>query len=223
MGYFGKVELQRKAVELRKQGKSLRSIQEILHVSRSSVSLWVRSVTLTTHQRNALYASKKAGGLKGSYIASQNKILRKRQLIERIQKSAVQELGNLSKRDRFIAGIALYFGEGNKMDKSVVITNANPAAIKFMTRWFEEFCNIPPSRLKLSLYLHDDQDERRAKQYWSKLLTVDSSQFNKSYLVKPRSGSLRKTKYTHGILRVTIGDVNLHRKIMGWISGVFKL
>src|SRR3989338_5397304 len=42
-----KLDEQQKAVALRKRGYSMREISERLHVSKSSVSLWVRSVPLS--------------------------------------------------------------------------------------------------------------------------------------------------------------------------------
>ena len=47
MGYRGKVEEQEKARALRAQNRTLADIAQILGVSKSSVSLWVRDVPFT--------------------------------------------------------------------------------------------------------------------------------------------------------------------------------
>lgn len=77
MGYFGKVELQLQAVKLRKKGLSIRDIEKTLHISRASASTWTKGVELTKKQIDTLYKGKISGGLKGSFIASQNKINKK--------------------------------------------------------------------------------------------------------------------------------------------------
>lgn len=223
MGYQGKLELQYKARELRAQGLSVGSIKRLLRVSKSSVSLWVRNIHLTKKQIDRLYLNQKTGGLKGSYIASLRKKASRVKLTKQIQDSAKKEIGSLSNRDKFITGIVLYFAEGNKADKSIVFTNSDPSAIYFMVSWLRVFCNVPISKFRINLYIHDNLDQKKAMFFWSKLTDISLNQFKKNYVVKNNAQRFRKTKHENGVCRVTVSSVNLHRKIMGWISGVFSL
>lgn len=222
MGYAGKLELKLKARSLREKGLSIKDIQKRLDVSRSSVSLWVRDIRLSKKQLEKLYLNKRTGALKGSIIAAMNKIKERERLIQKLTKEGAKEVGNLSKRDKFIAGIAMYFAEGDKGDKSVSFSNSDPWAIKFVVDWLRNTCRVPKTKFRASLYLHDNLNERKAKQFWSKLTKIPLTQFRKSYIVKNNPHRLRKVKHIHGVLRITVNDVNLHRRIMGWISGVFK-
>ena len=222
MSYAGKLKLKLRARKLREKGLSIKEIQRKLKVSRSSVSLWVRDVKLTKKQLEKLYLNRKTGNLKGSIIAAMNKIKIREDITKKLIKQGKKEVGNLSKRDRFITGIAMYFAEGSKTDGDVGFSNSDPRAIKFMADWFREFCKIHEEKFRCSLYIHDNLDERRAKRFWSKLTNIPLAQFGKSYIVKNNPHRLRKVKHIYGILKVTISDVNLHRKIMGWISGIFK-
>ncbi len=222
MGYGGKLKLKLKAIELREKGLSIKEIQRRLEVSRSSVSLWVRDIKLTKKQLERLYLNKKTGQLKGSYIAATNKIKARESITKRLIQEGEKEAGELSQRDRFISGIALYFAEGEKSSEHISFSNSDPRAIKFMVDWFREFCNIPEEKFRCSLYIHDNQDEKKAKRFWSKLIKISLSQFKKSYIVKNNPHRFRKTKTLYGVLRVGASDVNLHRKIMGWVSGIFK-
>ncbi|MGB2762430.1 MAG: hypothetical protein WBC21_02715 [Minisyncoccales bacterium] len=222
MSYAGKLELKLKARELRKKGLSVKEIQRRLKVSRSSVSLWVRDIRLTKKQLEKLYLNRKTGNLKGSIIAAMNKIRKRKEITEKLMKEGKKEIGNLSKRDRFITGIAMYFAEGSKTDGHVGFSNSDPRAIKFMADWFREFCKIPEEKFRCSLYIHDNLDEGKAKKFWSELIKLPLSQFRKSYIVKNNPHRLRKVKHIYGVLRVGTGDVNLHRKIIGWISGIFQ-
>ncbi|MCK4454260.1 hypothetical protein KAU51_02840 [Candidatus Parcubacteria bacterium] len=222
MSYAGKLELKLKARELRKKGLSVKEIQRKLKVSLSSVSLWVRDVELTKKQLEKLYLNKKTGQLKGSIIAAMNKIRKRKEITEKLIKEGKKEMGNLSKRDRFITGIAMYFAEGSKTDGDVEFSNSDPRAIKFMADWFREFCKIPEEKFRCSLYIHDNLDEGKAKKFWSKITKIPLTQFRKSYIVKNNPYRLRKVKHIYGVLRVGADDVNLHRKVMGWIEGIFK-
>jgi len=222
MSYAGKLELKLQARDLRKKGLSVKEIQKRLKVSKSSVSLWVRDIKLTKKQLKKLYLNSRTGALKGSIIAAMNKIRAREELTRKLLKEGMKEIGTLSKRDKFITGVAMYFAEGSKGDKNVSFSNTDPKAIKFMVGWLRNFCNVPEKKFRASLYLHDNLNERRAKQFWSKLTKIPLDQFRKSYIVRNNPNRLRKVRHIYGVLKITVSNANLHRKIMGWISGVFK-
>ena len=222
MSYSGKLELKLKARELRSDGLSIKDIEKRLKVSRSSVSLWVRDVELSKKQIKKLYANKKTGSLRGCYIASINKIKKRRELVEKSIENGKKEIGSLSRRDQFIAGVALYFAEGTKTSNNVSFSNSDPRSVKFMTNWFRRVCKVPEKKFRCNLYIHDDLNEKQTKKYWSSLIKIPLEQFRKSYIVKNNTNRLRKVKHIYGIFRITVSDANLNRKIMGWISGLFK-
>jgi len=222
MGYVGKLKLRLKSREFRKKGLSIKEIQKRLGVSRSSVSLWVRDIKLSKKQFEKLYLNKRTGALKGSVVAAINKVKKREELTQRLAKEGMKEVGKLSRRDKFVIGIAMYFAEGDKTDKYVGFSNSNHQSIKFMMDWLREFCKVPEAKFRGSLYLHDNLNEKKAKRFWSKLTKIPLSQFTKTYIVKNDPYRLRKTKHPYGVFRIRVSDVNLHRKIMGWISGIFK-
>lgn len=222
MGYAGKLDLKLKARELRKKGLSVKTIEKKLKVSRSSVSLWIRDIKLTEKQLRKLYLNKRTGALKGSIIAAMNKMRRREKITEKLNMEGKKEIGKISKRDMFLAGVAMYFAEGSKTDGSIEFCNSDPRSIKFMVDWMQKICKINKEKFRCSLYIHDNLNDVKAKKYWSTLVKIPLSQFRKSYIVKNNPNRLRKVKHEYGILRLTVSDINLHRKIMGWISGLFR-
>ncbi len=222
MSYAGKLDLKLKAQKLRKRGLSVKEIEKKLKVSRSSVSLWIREVKLTKKQLKKLYLNKKTGQLKGSIIAAMNKIKIREDITKRLIKEGEKEVGKISLRDKFITGISLYFAEGSKGDKNVSFSNSDPKAIKFMVKWLREFCKVPQEKFRGTLYLHDNLNEKQAKEFWLELTGIPLRQFTKTYIVRNNPKRLRKVKHPYGVFRITVSNANLHRKIMGWISGIFK-
>ncbi|MDD5098128.1 MAG: hypothetical protein PHD31_00155 [Candidatus Pacebacteria bacterium] len=218
----GKLDLKIKARELRKNGESIKEIKRKLRVSLSSVSVWVRDVELSKGQLKRLYLNKKTGNLKGSIIAAQNKIKQRKLITEKLKAEGSKEIGLLSKRDRFVVGISIYAGEGGKTDGDISFVNSDYKLINFMMNWFKDFCNVPMSKFRGSLYIHDDLNEVSAKKFWSKLTGIPLSQFTKSYIAKNNTKRLRNKKHENGIFRIKVCNTNLHRKIMGWVDGIFK-
>ena len=222
MGYAGKLELKNKAQLLRKNGYSYNEILKQVRVSKDTISRWCRDVVLTKSQKLRLYKKKYSGGLRGCIIGAKKKQKEREELTKKLLKEGIREIGDLSKRDKFIAGIALYFAEGSKGDEHVCFSNSDPRAIKFMIEWLRKVCGAPIKKFRGSLYLHDNLDEKKAKKFWSELTEIPLNQFTKTYIVKNNPHRLRKVKHIYGVLRITVNNVNLHRRIMGWISGVFK-
>jgi len=222
MGYAGKLKEKHKALALRKKGYSYGEILKQLDVSKDTISRWCRDVKLTKSQKLRLYKKKYSGSLRGCIIGAKKKQKEREELTRKLIKEGIKEIGSLSKRDRFITGVAMYYGEGSKTDGSVSFTNTDPEAIKFMVNWLREFCDFSEERLRGSLYIHDDLDKVKAEKYWSKLTRIPLKQFTKAYIAENNPSRLRKVKHPYGVFRVTINIANLHRKIMGWINGVFK-
>lgn len=209
---------------MRKQGKSYLEIMRILHLSKSTVSDWCRDVLLSQSQLLALYKSKKSGGLKGSIIAAKKKQQLRIQETERIYKEAMKSVGKLSKRERFVTGIAFYAAEGTKIDKGCSFSNSNPSIVKFMIDWFREFGKVPNRKFRGAIWLHEGLNEKKAKQFWSKLTGIPVTQFYKTYIAinKVNSRKIRKHVHSYGVFSFIVNDVILIRTIMGWIGGILQ-
>ena len=146
MGYFGKIEEKQKAQQLRKEGYSYNEILSEINVSKDTISRWCRSIELTQKQKERLVNNKIYGQKKGSIIAASNKRRIRHEKIKIINYQAKKEINFIKSRDKFIAGISLYAGEGSKTDGQIGFSNSNPTLIKFMMDWFLTFAKIFPLR-----------------------------------------------------------------------------
>ena len=100
-----------KARQLRKQGRSIKEIAKLLNISKGSASIWCRDIELTKRQTEALYQNmlkgNYAGRIKGARMQKERKEKKIRYYIEK----GLKEISKLNKRELFIAGLALYWGE----------------------------------------------------------------------------------------------------------------
>jgi hypothetical protein len=222
MGYYGRLELKLQARKMRSLGKSYGDIIHTLKLSKSTVSDWCHDVRLTKSQLNHLYRSKISGALKGSVIAARNKQEKRIKETKELFLQGKKEIGFLSKRDRFLAGIAFYASEGTKSDKGCSFANSDPTIIKFMVDWFREFGHVPQNKFHGAIWLHEGLKEDKARKFWSKLTRIPSDHFYKTYIAlnKPDSKKIRKNIHQNGVFSLYVSDVVLYRKIRGWIGGV---
>ena len=223
MGFTGKLFEKTKAQELRKKGYSYNEILKEISVSKDSLSRWCKEIELTEKQKYRLLKNKVLGQKKGSLIAADNKRRYRAINMLKIQEKAKKELGSVSKRDRFIAGLMLYAGEGQKRDGSVAFANSDPKLIKFMMSWFNEFCFAPLSKMRGAIWLHEGLNETQAKKYWSNLTGIPKNQFHKTYISKNKkdSNKIRKNIHNYGVFSIRLSNSKIHRKIMGWIWAMF--
>ena len=222
MGYYGKLELKQEAQKMRKHGASYNEIISKIHIPKSTVSDWCKDIKLTKVQIYRLYAAKKEGALKGSYIAAKRKKDKRISQTKEIYNNGLQEVGKLSKRERFVIGVALYAAEGTKIDKGCCLSNSDPNIVKFMIRWFQEFGSVPKDKFRGAIWLHEGLNEEKAKKFWSQLTDIPLSQFYKTYRAKDKkfSKKIRKNIHEYGVFSFYVNETNLLRKIMGWIGGI---
>lgn len=222
MGYFGKLEEKLKAQELRKQGLSYGEILLQVNVSKDTISRWCRDIVLTQNQKKRLLENKQYGQRIGSQVAAENKRQKRLLRTQEIFEKSKNQLGELTRRDRFLAGIAFYSGEGNKTDGKGGFANSDPKIIKFMMRWFKEFCKVPLSRFRGAIWIHEGLNADEAKKYWSKLTGIPESQFFKTYIAenKTKSKKIRKKIHQYGVFSINFSDSDKQRQIIGWISAL---
>lgn len=223
MGYAGKLKEKEIALKLRKQGLSYTQVQKQVHVSKDTLSRWCRNVILSSSQLEKLLERKLVGGEKGRIIGA--KVLQEKRVAEtkRLFDEGKHEVNKLSKRDRFLLGIALYAAEGTKTDRQIGFSNSDPKLIKFMMQWFRDFCNLNQEKVRARIWIHSNRSESDAKIFWTKITALPLSQFGKSYIAenKVNSKKIRKHIHLNGILGITTTNAKVHRKIMGWIAGAF--
>jgi len=208
----------RKARDLREKGWSMNDIKDKLHVSKSSVSLWVRDIELSDKQKQELSRR----GFKKEAIEKRRKVIleraekRRRGVVDR----AKSEIKSLSKKDLFLIGTMLYWGEGGKTGQVARVSNGDSNIIRVMMRFFREICEVPEHKFRGHLHIHPHLDYKKAEKYWSQLSGIPLSQLYKTYRKKNRSSKNKKDSLPFGTFDVYVCNLDLLLKIKGWIEGI---
>ena len=212
-----------KARTLRQQGWSIRSIAEHLHTARSTTSIWCRDVQLTQVQKNNLANNSHMGGSVGRMKGAQANRDKKTACIHFYKTVGKQVIGKETDRDLLIAGIALYWAEGNKRSK-FGITNSDPLMIQFAFRWLKEVMNVPEidfsPRISINA-IHRDRIDTVTK-FWSELLKLPVSQFGKPVLLKNLPKKIYENHDTYyGVLALQVRrGTELRYRVQGLIEAL---
>lgn len=220
--------LKRRAIKLRKKGLSYTEILRQVVVSKSTLSLWLRSVGLSKRQKQRLTDKKLISLTKGWKVWKEARIQRTKEIIRKA-KEEIRELGD-DKSHLLFVGAALYWAEGAKEKtyrpgQGIIFSNSDTKVIRIFIQWLKSCLYVTEDQIKFDIYVHESyqlrQEEIRA--YWSKNTGLTGGCFGRIYYKKHTIQTKRKNigqKY-FGQLRVRVTkSVHLNRKVAGWIEGI---
>ncbi|BDH09613.1 hypothetical protein [Streptomyces hygroscopicus] len=215
-----KDDLRERARELRKEGRTYDEIQVELGCSKSSISLWVRDLPKppprTPEEASAIARRGWEATLK-----------RRDEERQRTKAEAKREIGALSDRELFIAGVALYWAEGTK-DKpytrreGVTFVNSDPSVIQLHLAWLH-LLDVKPERVGYRVMIHRTADVAGAERYWADLVGIDVAALQKTTLKKHNPKTVRKNAGDayHGCLVIRVlQSADLYRRVEGWWYGI---
>jgi len=215
-----------RAVQLRKQGKTYTEILEQVPVSKSTLSLWLRDVGLASTQKQSLSKKKLAAQLRGAAARKQ----KCKDSIIIINQACKQDINSISKRELFLIGVVLYWAEGAKRtsDRAGVMldfSNSDPDMIKLFITWLQTYGDVPINDMKLRLHLHDSHRQREEEiiAIWSKIVSIPTSAFAKTYFKKhnPKTNRHKTDDSYIGLVSVRVKrSTDLTRRIMGWTHAI---
>ncbi|EMF24307.1 hypothetical protein H114_28010 [Streptomyces gancidicus BKS 13-15] len=218
-----KDDLRARARQLRLQGWTYDQIQVELGCSKSSISLWVRDLP-KPERRAPSEQARLANRLRWEHELAVRDEQRRR-----TKEAAALEIGPLSDRDLFLAGVALYWAEGAK-DKpyqrrqNVLFVNSDPGVITLYLAWLD-LLGVERDRLRYRVMIHMTADVEGAKRYWADLVGVDVSTFQKTTIKKHNPTTVRKNvgDTYRGCLVVRVSQgAELYRRIEGWWTGMIS-
>ena len=205
-----------KAWELRQQGKSYRQIRGELKVPLSTLSDWFKEVGWSQEMAAKLAAraqiQSRARIIELDKIRGQHLV----KIYEEAREEARQDLETLKYNPLFIAGLMLYWGEGDKATKGCVrLANTDPELIKLFVFFLKKVCNIPEKKIRISILTYPDIDDAANRTYWSDVSGVPLQRFLKSILIQGR----HKTKRLgHGVCSVYVSSTYFKVKMLEWLK-----
>lgn len=192
----------------------------MLNVARSSVSIWVRDIELSSLAKENL-ASRPFTDVA---IAKRRdtRLLHENAKREAAITDAKRDVSTITFKDLWLIGIALYWAEGGKTQRLVRFSNGDPRLILIMMRFFGEICGIQANKFRGYIHIHPDLNHIEAENYWSQLTGIPLTQFFKTYRTHNKSSQGKKTSLPYGVLDVYILDTSLFLRLMGWMQGIYE-
>ena len=206
-----------KAIELRHQNKSYKSISRELGIPLGTLAGWFRNEPWSQEIRDKLgIEASLAFPEKLKRIVAANK-KRWADTHEVYRQEATKEFSKLKDDPLFLAGIMLYWGEGEKQQKSsqVRLSNSEPEMIRIFYLFLIKALKISPEKIKAWLLLYPDLIDPVQKNFWSKATGIPISQFSKSTYIKGRHPTKR---LSYGVCTIHISSRALKERVLKWLE-----
>jgi hypothetical protein len=198
------------ARRLRHEGHSVRDIERLLGVSRSSVSRWVRDIELTRTSREVLRLSARSnrGASRSAHF--------------RAKRRAYQDEGRAAARrgdPLHAAGCMLYWAEGAKHPNAAKLSNSDPEVLRFFARFLRTCFHVPDGKMRVWCNLFADHVDRQheIEGFWLDVLGLPQACLTKS-TVNVYSKYSKRTRINalpYGTCRLSVHSTAIVQHIYG--------
>jgi len=215
------------AVKLRFSGKSYGEIKDILGISKSTLSSWLKELKLPLSVQKKL---KVKGRAPRKQLMEFNRRRTKAIKIENRQtrQIATDKIKSLSKYELLLIGAALYWAEGyNKQDNiispNLSFGNSDPNMVGLFLRFLREVMQIPNDRLRPIIQVHNNVEIKSAINFWSRVGGIPKKSFHITHQTS-RASKGKRSPYSlpYGTFRLDARGRKNFFQIKGWIDGLIK-
>ena len=213
------------AIALRRKGKTYSEIRNEINVSKSTLSMWLKSVGLATAQKQIISKKRKAAQLRGASARRANRLHEIDTLLEQGKK----DISSLTSRELWLIGTALYWAEGSKQGKKnlssgVIFANSDLRMHQVFLSWLR-FLKVPDDEVYFELFVHTNRKGEipEFRKWWAQSLKVSPSRVEKVYLKlgNPKTKRAAVDDLYRGLLRIRVkASTSLNRQINGWVEGI---
>jgi hypothetical protein len=204
------------AVATRKKGISIITIEKEFGIPRSTLSGWFKNIELSSAAQHRLEVSRTRSLKNTQKKGAQWHHDEREKRVKALQREAAEVVSRLNSQRSDTLELALamlYFGEGTKREKGLVLGNSNPDILIFFLSSLRRLYTIDGGKIRCQLNLRADQIPLNEITYWSKTLKLNRKCFSRVYIDKRTLGRKTYSKY-HGVCVIQYGDVALQRKLM---------
>ena len=205
------------ATKLRKKGASYNKICKDLNIPKSTMHYWFRNLRWSKNIKKKL--TEKAQRQATKRLRTVVKAQKKRWESQRKQyrEEARKEFPILKSSPLFLAGLMLYWGEGDSKIENcrVRLSNTDPKMIKIISLFLQKTCGVPKEKMKITSILYPDLNEDKCKNLWSKVSGIPKNKFYKTQVIYGKHPTKR---LSYGICNIYVSSRELKEKISVWLK-----
>ena len=220
------------AFKLRLQGRSYNEINQLLGISKSTLSSWFTGLELSQEAQKRIRQRVYHGTLKGLVKKNKNQTHLAIQRMRSIRAEAQRQVKLKTRNELLLIGVALYWAEGYKRlavrngrqltHHPVALTNSDPKLVAIFLSFLREICLVPDEKIHADIRIYEHMNENELLKFWRQVTGIPQQNFGKTYygISKSSLGKRPFNRLPYGTIAIRINNTDLFHKIMGWIEGL---
>ena len=219
------VQLKNTAIKLRNSGLSYTEIIKEIKVPKSTLSYWLKNISLDDRGRallqSRLVEKQKRGRFSTSIALRARKVFKEKVAFDEAEK-AFNVLCKENKEDNhsfFMTGISLYWSSGGKKGNHFQFVSSDPDMILFMVKWMGKYLKVPKRDISFRICIKQDYMAQNLDNFWSRTLMISKENLKISILSQSKTP---KNPYYKGSCMMTISGIAILRKVLAWQNLLIK-
>lgn len=206
-----------KAFDLRKKGKSYGQISRILSISKSTVSCWFKDIDWSRDIKNQLIERSRESSRKRLVHLNNLKKIKWAKYYIKAEKEAIKEFQKIKENKLFIAGIVIYWGEGDKNFKNGVVrvSNTDTSMLRMFNSFLQKICKVDTEKIKAGLLVYPDLNPDKCLRFWSESINISEEKFFKCTTIL---GKHKTKRLGNGVCIISVSDKYFKKKILTWLD-----
>jgi hypothetical protein len=206
-----------RAYKLRREGKSYKQINRLLGIPLGTLGGWFKDEDWSQEIRNRLGKEQSLSSPKKLKAIIKANKKRWSDLHQKYRAESEKQFETLKNDPLFLAGVMLYWGEGEKDPRysRIKLSNSDPLLIQV---FYDFLCNsikIPKDNVYAYLVLYPDLSDAMQKNFWSRATGIPLTQFKNTIYLKGLKSSKRRS---YGVCNIIVNSREQKEKIMTWID-----
>jgi len=187
---MSKFHLIENAKRMRRNGTTLSEICSTLSISKSTASIWCKDIQLTKKQLEHIAHTHHLKTMKGRMLGTQANKDKKIHAVEKARLKAEHTIKPLTKYEKLITFLMLYWAEGSKGDRSSFqFVNSDPVMVRLVFDIIRDYFEIKKIDIVCTIQINESHRPRihTVLDFWQNLLELPSEQFTKVVYIKTAS------------------------------------
>lgn len=205
------------AFELRRNGKSYKQISRELSIPTATLAGWFKNEPWSERIKLELIQKQASSSIGQMEKLRQANIARFESFRQKNRNEAIEEFKELKHDPLFLAGLMLYWGEGERNPKSsqVRLGNSDPLMIKTFYLFLKKTLKVQENKIWAWLLLYPDLIDPVQRNFWSASTGLPMGIFKKSIYIK---GKHPKKRLAYGVCTIYVSSRALKERILKWIE-----
>jgi hypothetical protein len=222
------IDLKKKAIDLRRNGKSYNEIIKTLGIkSKGTLNAWFKNLKLSKKSKKLLEKNNRLAHKRGLFISNTRRSERIKEENKEAYRSGLENIDSISEKELLLIGASIYWGEGSKSERMTStpldFSNSDPLMVSVYMKFLRQILKVPEERIGAGIHLYSSTPINKAKKFWALTTGLPENRFFIINQVSKASQGKRPFNILpYGTIAIKVSSRIQFHKVKGMIAGIVE-